>query len=70
VQVLSVEEMKRRDAYERSQQLKRIQEETEHSSQLLQQRKELQDQRRTANMQASFQRQQIVEVRGRQRAAC
>lgn len=62
-QVDSVEEMKRRDAYERSQQLRRIQEETERSRQLLAQRKDLQDQRRTANMQASFQRQQIVEVR-------
>lgn len=54
--------MKRRDAYGRSQQLRRIQEETERSRQLLLQRKELQDQRRMANMQASFQRQQIVEV--------
>ena len=38
----SVEEMRRREAYERSQQLKRIQEETQRSRQLLEQRKQLQ----------------------------
>lgn len=64
---MTVEEMKRRDAYERSQAAKRIQEETERSRQLLMQRKELQDQRRLANMQASFQRQQIVEASARGR---
>ncbi len=41
-QVMTVEEMKRRDAYERSQAVKRIQEETERSRQLLEQRKQLQ----------------------------
>ena len=39
---MTVEEMKRRDAYERSQAVKRIQEETERSRQLLEQRKQLQ----------------------------
>lgn len=58
----SVEEMKRREAYERSQQLKRIQGETERSRALLEERRQLQDQRRLANMQASLQRQQIVQV--------
>lgn len=38
----SVEEMRRREAYERSQQLKRIQEETQRSRQLLEQRRQLQ----------------------------
>ena len=37
-----MEEMKRRDKYERSQAAKRIQEETERSRQLLEQRKQLQ----------------------------
>ena len=41
-QVMTVEEMKRRDAYERSQAVKRIQEETERSRQLLEQRTQLQ----------------------------
>lgn len=39
---MTVEEMKRRDTYERSQAGKRIQEETERSRQLQEQRKQLQ----------------------------
>lgn len=64
-----MKEMKRRDAYERSQELKRIQAETERSRALMDQRKQLQDQRRLANMTASMQRQQIVQV-GRGEACC
>eukprot|EP00887_Chlorella_sp_A99_P000402 scaffold13.g402.t1 len=60
--VLSVEELKRRDAYQRSQALKRIEEETAKARDLLDQRRQLQEQRRQANMEASFQRQKIVEA--------
>jgi hypothetical protein len=60
--VESVEEQKRRGAYERSQALRRIEDETARTRQLMQQRRQLQDQRRMANMHASLQRQQIVQV--------
>jgi ribosomal protein S21 len=63
LQVDSVEEMKRRDVYERSQALRRIEDESQRTRQLQEQRRQLQDQRRLANMQASMQRQQIVQVR-------
>ena len=63
-QVESVEESKRRDAYERAQALRRIQEETERSRALLEERRQLQDQRRLANLTAAMQRQQIVQARG------
>ena len=56
----AVEEMKRRDEYERALALQRIQAETERASALLDQRAQLQDQRRVANTEASFQRQKII----------
>lgn len=62
-QVESVEESKRRDAYERAQALRHIQEETERSRALLEERRQLQDQRRLANLTAAMQRQQIVQAR-------
>lgn len=58
----SVEEMKRRDTYQRSLALKRIEEETARAKELLEQRRQLQEARRMANMEASFQRQKIVEA--------
>ena len=53
----SVEESRRRDAYQRSQRLAAIAEETQRACQLLERRKALQGQRRMANLQASLQRQ-------------
>lgn len=54
--------MKRREAYERSQALRRIEEDTARTRALQEQRRQLQGQRRMANMNASLQRQQIVQV--------
>lgn len=62
-QVECVEELKRRDAYERSKALRRIQDESERSRALLEERRQLQDQRRLANLTSAMQRQQIVQAR-------
>ena len=59
---VQVEAMQRRAAYERDQLLARIQSDTEKAVGLLQQRTALQDQRRAANMEASFQRQRLMQV--------
>ena len=59
---VQVEAMQRRAAYERDQLLSRIQSDTEKAVGLLQQRTALQDQRRAANMEASFQRQRLMQV--------
>ncbi|KAK9817058.1 hypothetical protein WJX72_008938 [[Myrmecia] bisecta] len=55
-----VEAMKRRDTYERNQLLCKIQGETEKAHSLLEQRSSLQEQRKMANMDASFQRQKLL----------
>ncbi|CAL5222381.1 g4737 [Coccomyxa viridis] len=57
-----VEAMQRRAAYERDQLLVRIQCDTEKAHELLAQRTALQEQRRAANMEASFQRQKLMQV--------
>ena len=54
--------MQRRAAYGRDQLLARIQSDTEKAIGLLQQRTALQDQRRAANLEASFQRQRVMQV--------
>ena len=69
--VLQVEAMKRRDMYQRNQLLHKIQSETEKAHDLLEQRTSLQQQRKMANMTASFQRQKLLQVRwGLLQAAC
>lgn len=68
---LQVEAMKRRDMYQRNQLLHKIQSETEKAHDLLEQRTSLQQQRKMANMTASFQRQKLLQVRcGLLQAAC
>ncbi|KAL6767986.1 FAP56 [Auxenochlorella protothecoides x Auxenochlorella symbiontica] len=57
----AVEQMKRRDAFERAKALKRIEEETSHAQALLAQRSALQQQRRQANLDLSVQRQRVAE---------
>lgn len=59
--VLQVEAMKRRDTYQRNQLLHKIQAETEKAHDLLDQRSHLQQQRKMANMSASFQRQKLLQ---------
>lgn len=54
--------MQRRAAYERDQLLTRIQSDTEKAQELLAQRTALQEQRRAANMEASFQRQKLMQA--------
>lgn len=54
--------MKRRDMYHRNQLLQKIQGETEKAHGLLEQRSALQQQRKMANMTASFQRQKLLQV--------
>ena len=54
--------MQRRAAYERDQLLARIQSDTEKAQELLAQRSALQEQRRAANMEASFQRQKLMQA--------
>ena len=54
--------MQRRAAYERDQLLARIQSDTEKAHELLAQRTALQEQRRAANMEASFQRQKLMQA--------
>ena len=56
---LQVEAMKRRDLYQRMSLLERISQGTEKARSLVEQRAVLQEQRRTANMEASFQRQRL-----------
>ncbi len=56
---LKVEAMRRRDLYQRMSLLERISEGTEKAKTLVEQRSQLQEQRRTANMEASFQRQRL-----------
>lgn len=56
-----VEAMKRRDMYQRNQLLHKIQSETEKAHDLLEQRTSLQQQRKMANMTASFQRQKLLQ---------
>ena len=60
---VQVEAMQRRAAYERDQLLARIQSDTEKAHDLLAQRTALQEQRRAANMEASFQRQKLLQAR-------
>ena len=60
--VLQVDAMHRRAAYERDQLLARIESDTEKAHDLLAQRTALQEQRRAANMEASFQRQRLMQV--------
>ena len=62
---VQVEAMQRRAAYERDQLLARIQSDTEKAHDLLAQRTALQEQRRAANMAASFQRQKLMQVHPR-----
>ncbi|KAK9830997.1 hypothetical protein WJX81_006970 [Elliptochloris bilobata] len=57
-----VEAMKRRDTYIRSQLLSKIRSETEKARELLSQRAALQEQRKRANMDASFQRQRLLQA--------
>ncbi len=59
---MQVEAMQRRAAYERDQLLVRIQSDTEKAQDLLAQRTALQEQRRAANMEASFQRQKLMQA--------
>lgn len=59
---MQVEAMQRRAAYERDQLLVRIQCDTEKAHELLAQRTALQEQRRAANMEASFQRQKLMQA--------
>lgn len=56
---LKVEAMKRRDLYQRMNLLEKINEGTRKAQELLEQRANLQEQRRSANMEASFQRQRL-----------
>ena len=51
--------MKRRDLYQRMSLLEKISIGTEKARSLIEQRAQLQEQRRTANMDASFQRQRL-----------
>ncbi len=60
--VLQVDAMHRRAAYEQDQLLARIESDTEKAHDLLAQRTALQEQRRAANMEASFQRQRLMQV--------
>ncbi len=55
-----VKEMKRRDMYERHMLLQKIQQETIKAHGLLEQRTALQEARKMANMDASFQRQKLL----------
>lgn len=55
-----VEEKQRQDAWKRSQLLQKIKGDTEKTRSLKEQREFLQQQRRQANMEASFQRQKLV----------
>lgn len=57
---LQVKEMKRRDMYERHMLLQKIQQETIKAHSLLEQRTALQEARKMANMDASFQRQKLL----------
>lgn len=54
--------MQRRDLYERNRLLQKIEDDTEKAYGLLGQRAALQEQRKLANMSASFQRQKLVQV--------
>ena len=53
---------KRRDMYQRNQLLHKIQDETEKARSLLEARSSLQQQRKMANMGASFQRQKLLQA--------
>ena len=53
---------KRRDTYQRNQLLHKIQDETEKARSLLEARAQLQQQRKMANMGASFQRQKLLQA--------
>jgi hypothetical protein len=56
---LQVEAMRRRDLFQRMSLLDKINESTDKARSLVEQRAALQEQRRTANMDASFQRQRL-----------
>lgn len=57
--------MRRRDLYERERLLAKIEGETERAQCLLAQREALREQRKAANMEASFQRQKLMQARTR-----
>jgi hypothetical protein len=59
---VQVEAMKRRDLYQRNRLLQKIQDEAERAFEVLAQRTSLQEQRKLANMSASFQRQKLMQV--------
>ena len=59
---LQVEAGKRRDMYQRNQLLHKIQDDTEKARSLLDARAQLQQQRKMANMGASFQRQKLLQA--------
>ena len=59
---VQVEAGKRRDMYQRNQLLHKIQDETEKARSLLDARAQLQQQRKMANMGASFQRQKLLQA--------
>lgn len=59
---MQVEAGKRRDMYQRNQLLHKIQDETEKARSLLDARAQLQQQRKMANMGASFQRQKLLQA--------
>ena len=56
-----VEEMKRRQLYQRDLLLQRIENETQRTYEMKASKADLQEQRRNANMQASFERQRLME---------
>ena len=60
--VLQVEAMRRRDLYMRMSLLSKINDATLKASDLVDQRAQLQEQRKSANMEASFQRQRLQEA--------
>lgn len=62
LRVSKVEAMQRRMAYQRHEALRKIEAETQRAKQLLEERARLQEQRRMANIEASFQRQQVLEA--------
>ena len=59
---MKVEAGKRRDIYQRNQLLHKIQDDTEKARSLLDARAQLQQQRKMANMGASFQRQKLLQA--------
>ena len=62
--------MRRRDLYGREQLLAKIRGETERAHELLDARSSLQEQRKLANMGASFQRQKLMQARPLTSALC